>query len=276
MPSEPVLRRYGVLQQEVASTAFDRAVERLRLLGYAIIDGGYDRERLGQLSEAFEGARAKAEIRSGGRELLERIDEHNTIRLPLFYDGIFLDLATNPVVLEVCRRLIPGYFILNQQNGVINPAHEAPYNQGAWHRDLPYQHFVSTRPLAINALFCLDEFTLDNGATMVIPASHRQEAFPSDETVSQTAVTVTAPAGAFVVLDCMTYHCGGVNRTAQPRRSVNQVYSVPLLRQQIDLPVALGEEFSDDRDIRRLLGYEVRVPGSIEEYLKTRQRRELR
>jgi len=86
--------------------------------------------------------------------------------------------------------------VLNQQNGVINPPHSERYNQGAWHRDLPYQHFVSSRPLAINALFCLDQFTIENGATKVLPASHRQEAFPSDDFVQSQATPVTAPAGS--------------------------------------------------------------------------------
>ena len=39
------------------------------------------------------------------------------------------------------------------------------HHQSAFHRDLPYQHFTSSRPIAINALFCADEFTNENGAT---------------------------------------------------------------------------------------------------------------
>jgi hypothetical protein len=86
--------------------------------------------------------------------VLARIDEHNTIRTPFAYDGSLLTLARNPAILEICKRLIGGYQILSQQNGVINPPART-YNQGAWHRDLPYQHVVFSRPMAINALFCL-------------------------------------------------------------------------------------------------------------------------
>jgi len=160
--------------------------------------------------------------------------------------------------------------ILNQQNGVINPPHAERYNQGAWHRDLPYQHFVSSRPLAINALFCLDAFTAENGATMVLPASHRLEAFPSDRFVEAEAATIAAPAGSFIILDCMMFHSGGVNLTERPRRAVNHVYSIPLLRQQIDLPNTLGETFVADGDLRRLLGFDVRTPRSVSEYLAGR------
>ena len=143
----------------------------------------------------------------------------------------------------------------------------------AWHRDLPYQHFVSSRPLAVNALFCLDPFTIDNGATQVLPASHRQEAFPSDRFVEAEAVTIVAPAGSFIILDCMMFHSGGVNITDRSRRAVNHVYSIPLLRQQIDLPAALGETFAAGGELRKLLGYDVRTPRSVAEYLATRARR---
>lgn len=32
----------------------------------------------------------------------------------------------------------------------------------------------------------------------------------------------------FIMIDCMTFHSGGVNRTARPRRGVNHVYTIPL------------------------------------------------
>ena len=172
---------------------------------------------------------------------------------------------------DIPSRLISGYAVLNQQNGIINPPNGKQYNQGAWHRDLPYQHFVSSRPLAINALFCLDPFTIENGATMVLPASHRQKAFTSDLLVKTQALPVAAPAGSFIVLDCMVFHSGGVNTTAAPRRAVNHVYTIPLIRQQIDMPSALGDEFTADSNLRRLLGYNVRQPRSVAEYLAGRQ-----
>ncbi|QPF83002.1 phytanoyl-CoA dioxygenase family protein [Bradyrhizobium genosp. L] len=263
-------RRYGVAEQTRSDTDVERTCETIRQLGYGIIDGGYDGAQLAALSAAFDRAQQRHGGEHGGLDALKAIDEHNTIRLPLAYETAFLELATNAGILEICRKLIADYVILNQQNGIINPPNGMRYNQGAWHRDLPYQHFVSSRPLAINALFCLDAFTIENGATMVLPASHRLEAFPSDHFVDTQAVKVTAPAGSFIVLDCMVFHSGGVNVSAQPRRAVNHVYSIPLLRQQIDLPAALGEDFVSTPELRRLLGYDVRQPRSVAEYLAGR------
>jgi ectoine hydroxylase-related dioxygenase (phytanoyl-CoA dioxygenase family) len=266
-------RRYGVIEQTASETDIAYACESIRQFGYAVIDGGYDAGWLGRLSDAFERARQRHASEHGGRDALKALDEHNTIRLPLAYEPLFLELATNKIILEICKRLITGYSILNQQNGVINPPNAERYNQGAWHRDLPYQHFVSSRPLALNALFCLDAFTIENGATQVSPASHRLEALPSDRLLASEAVTVVAPAGSFIVLDCMMFHTGSVNTTDRPRRAVNHVYTIPLLRQQIDLPAALGEEFTTDGELRKLLGYDVGTPRSVTDYLAARARK---
>jgi ectoine hydroxylase-related dioxygenase (phytanoyl-CoA dioxygenase family) len=268
-----ISKRYGVIEQTASSTDVEYACESIRHLGFGVISGGYRSQWLETLSDAFERVQQRYYSDHGGREALRAIDEHNTIRLPLSYEPIFLELATNPRIFEICRQLIPGYAVLNQQNGVINPPHSERYNQGAWHRDLPYQHFVSSRPLAINALFCLDPFTIENGATRVLPASHRQEAFPSDRFIEAEAATISAPAGSFIILDCMTFHSGGVNLTDRPRRAVNHVYSIPLLRQQIDMPSALGETLVTDGELRKLLGYEVRTPRSVAEYFADRARK---
>lgn len=265
------VERYGVHLQTPEGDSLDQAVETISLLGYAVIDGGYSSEELEQFAAAFERAKAALYERHG-RDALERIDEQNTIRVPMAIDPLFLELARNDTVLAICRRLIGDYVVLNQQNGIINPPSGQRYNQGAFHRDLPFQHFVSSRPLALNALFCLDEFTASNGATYVLPASHKQEVFPSDSVVLATRLQVCAPAGSYILLDGLTYHSGAVNRTEQGRRAVNHLYSVPIIRPQIDLPAVLGPDYVSDSAVRRLLGYELGVPTSVEAYYNKRRR----
>lgn len=257
--------RYGVHVQTRSSTEAERAAESLRLLGYAVLPARADAARLGDLRERFDALRERRATEHGV-EALRALDEHNTVRGPLASEPAFLELARDAVVLELCAQLLGPGFILNQQNGIVNPAREGAYNQAAWHRDLPYQHFTSSRPLGLNALFCLDDFTADNGATRVVPASHKVEALPSDAVIAATEREVTAPAGSFIVLDCMTYHRGGSNRSAADRRAVNHVYTIGLMRQQIDLPAWLGEDFAAEPALRQLLGYDYRSPRSAAEY----------
>jgi len=268
------VERYGVREQTPSGGPVERAIESLRTFGYAIYDAGFSPSDMTALRERFDAVREMIYQQGGGRDRLTRIDEQHTLRAMLAHDASFLELARHPDILAIARQLVGDYIVLNQQNGVINPGNGREYNQGKWHRDLPYQHFVSSRPLAINALFCVDEFTHDNGATLVAPASHKMEAFPSDEFLQQTALQAVAPAGHFIILDAMTFHSGAVNRSPRDRRAVNHVYTIPMIRQQIDLPAVLGADYrKDDSAVRSLLGYGLEVPRSVEEYYLSREQR---
>jgi ectoine hydroxylase-related dioxygenase (phytanoyl-CoA dioxygenase family) len=207
-----------------------------------------------------------------GSERLEQIGDGFTARCPLVDDSAFLNVAAHPRLLAVVRLLLGDYVVLMQQNGVINPPQEE-HTQGAYHRDLPYQHFVSSRPLAVSALFCIDPFRTDTGATIVIPGSHRAERFPSADVAASLEVSVSAEPGSFVVFDAMLFHRAGHNRSGRVRRAVNNVFSVPIIAQQISLPSALNGRHSDDPELARLLGYDSTPPASVVDWRTRRLRR---
>jgi ectoine hydroxylase-related dioxygenase (phytanoyl-CoA dioxygenase family) len=265
------IARYGVHRQTTSDSIIDQAVEAIGLLGFAVVESNYGPDDLAKLSSVFDRVLAATHQSNGGREELARIDEHNTIRAPLASDPMFLELALDPTVVAICRRLMGDYIVLNQQNGIVNPPNAQQYNQGAYHRDLPYQHFVSSHPLMVNAVFCLDTFTTENGATYVVPASHKIESFPSDAVIRSYQQQISAPEGSFIIMDSMLFHSGGVNRTNRARRAVNQNYSIPFIRQQIDLPAMLGSNYTSDADVRRLLGYDVQTPTSVAAYYDIRR-----
>jgi ectoine hydroxylase-related dioxygenase (phytanoyl-CoA dioxygenase family) len=264
------ISHYGVRFAREAHDSLDEAAETLGLLGYAVVDSGLDAADLDALRTKFAAIHA-ANHASHDVEQLRTIGEIDLLRCLLAEDTLFLSLANNPRILSLCERLMGPGFILNQQNGIVNPAGSDSYSQSAYHRDLPYQHFVSSRPLAINALFCLDTFTLENGATFVIPGSHKQEAFPSDPVIAAQARQIEAPAGSFLVLDCMTYHCGGTNRSIHDRRAINHLYTIAMMRQQIELPAYLGDAFSADPKIRQLLGFNHPTARSVKEFISQRK-----
>lgn len=259
---------YGILQQNLSENSFDEAAEQVRTIGFAVIDSGYSATELLQFAEEFNSAR-KRYIETYGEQKLKSINEYYTIRSPLTQGAdAFLKLALNENLMSVLKKLIQGKFVLNQQNGIINPPQET-YNQAAWHRDLPYQHFISTKPLAINALFCVDDFTTENGATFVIPASHKMEAFPSSNYIKKNAVQVQAKAGSFILLDCMMFHAGGYNVTHSSRRAVNHIYNIPYFKQQINIPSNMKSvNFSEEE--KDVLGFNYIEPSSVSDYLYTR------
>ena len=107
----------------------------------------------------------------------------------------------------------------------------------------------------------------------VIPGSHTMEPFPSGDAVDRLKRQIPVEAGNYIVLDAMTYHAGGVNRTQQSRRAVNHVFTIPALRQQIHFPHILGERPQLTGIQRKILGYELREHRTYGEWFEDRQKR---
>jgi ectoine hydroxylase-related dioxygenase (phytanoyl-CoA dioxygenase family) len=212
------------------------------------------------------------QVEESGLPALQRIQEEDLARCPLAYDPFFLDLALHPAVLEPVRALLGQPPLLHLQNGIINRP-GTTHHQAAWHRDLPYQDFVSSVPLAVSALLCVDPFSAAAGGTLLLPFSHRLDHLPSEEYLGRHAVAVEADAGTVVLFDAMTYHRAGANRATYIRRAINHVYTIPLIKQQISLPAALGLAPPVEESLRAVLGY---GSESAESPLSWRRRRQAR
>jgi len=263
---------YGVKERSAGHDDADLHAEHLRFTGFTVIDGGFTAAELHDLAGGLDRLLERQAAEAGGLERLAEIGEQETVRCCLAYDDAFLRAAANSRVTDVCRRLLGDYFLLMQQNGIINPPGRT-HTQTAYHRDLPYQHFVSSRPLAVSALLCVDAFSRENGATLVLPASHKVEQFPPDAVVSDLERPVEAPAGSYIVFDSMVFHRAGANTSAAPRRAVNQVYALPFIAQQISFPDVLGGRHADDPSLSRLLGYGAGPVRSLESWWDRRRAR---
>jgi ectoine hydroxylase-related dioxygenase (phytanoyl-CoA dioxygenase family) len=106
-----------------------------------------------------------------------------------------------------------------------------------------------------------------------LPASQKSEAFPSDAYIKRMEQSVSAEPGSYILIDSMLYHRAGVNRSSASRRAVNNVYALPIIKQQIVLPSLLNGRWSEDPFLARLLGYESDPPANVDEYRARRQAR---
>jgi len=80
-----------------------------------------------------------------------------------------------------------------------------------------------------NTIFMLDDFTPDNGATRVVPGSHKwgkrpQEAMEDPFAPHPEQVLVTGKAGTLVICNSHTWHGGTANRTGKPRRAMHAFF----------------------------------------------------
>lgn len=262
---------YGNREQVKVSGEVERCVEEIRESGYSVFEGFVSRNELEKYRNAIDTVYQTQEEELG-REYLAEINELNLARALLVYDDCFLNLITHEKILNILRAMLGDYFILNLQNAIINQPDEE-HHQTAWHRDLPYQNFVISRPIAVNVFYCIDGFSKETGGTQLVPFTHRMESIPSEEYIDSHKVTLQCPAGSVVIFDSMLLHRAGHNSSQKTRRGVNHIFSVPIMKQQYDFPAMLKGKFSEDPFLNRLLGYDSQVPSSIVEWRKLRHRK---
>lgn len=257
------LRTHGIREFQHNETEAELCAEAVRNIGYAVIPSGLTEDQLQLIRDKIDQV-YKIQIQEiGGADNLELINDANVARALVSYDDYFVTLAAHLGLISVLKILLGQNFILMSQNGIINQPSNEHY-QLTWHRDLNYQHFVTSRPLAISALYCIDEFTAETGGTLVIPASHKIEAFPSTEYILRQQHQISAPAGSIIIFDAMLFHRTGNNTSGRTRRAVNHIFTLPLIKQQISLPKTLGDKYANDPFLRSLLGYDSQTGESTQ------------
>ncbi|WP_277593339.1 phytanoyl-CoA dioxygenase family protein [Pseudomonas chlororaphis] len=120
-----------------------------------------------------------------------------------------------PQVLAVVGELIGERFFLSQVEGR-EPLAGGGHQQ--LHRDLSAQ-----RPGDIaNALAFFDDYGPENGATRIVPGSHRSDpaAPPFDLTDESRSVQLSGAAGDILVFDVDLLHAGSLNASGARRRSL--------------------------------------------------------
>jgi len=185
---------------------------------------------------------------------------------------VFLELLERFVTLAPFDRYFDGPYILNTYGGVLNLPNGGSY-VGRVHRD--QRTYSGGVRLMAQALVMLDAFTEHNGATYLLTGSHRLGEKPSDDRFFREADRVTGPAGSIVLFDSNLWHAAGVNRSEAPRRALTLAVTRPFIKQQLDYPRALGYERAESLSpaLRQLLGYNARVPVTLDEWYQPLERR---
>jgi hypothetical protein len=113
----------------------------------------------------------------------------------------------------------------------------------------------------INCMWAVDAFTADNGATQVVPGSHR---WPSDrQPEPHESVAGAMPAGSVLIYVGGLQHGGGANRSAAARTGLVISYCLGWLRQAenhyLSIPLEQVRHFPPR--LQQLLGYFVHEPN---------------
>src|ERR1700744_5841090 len=167
-------------------------------------------------------------------------------------------MLSNPRVLALLDRLLMPNSLLSALQAInIQPGEAA---QLAHHDDGFYPIPRPREPLAAATIWAIDDFTADNGATVLYPGSHRWGARrPGPE---DPAIPVVMPAGSCVFFVGTLWHGGGANTTARERLALTAQYCQPWLRPMEAFTLSISRDIARtvSEDIRRMLGYSIHPP----------------
>lgn len=166
------------------------------------------------------------------------------------------EMILHPLVQDSVAEMFRGEAYHHQLHGTeavrIDPGESAQ----SLHRDdgtYPFRH--PSPPCVINTIWALDDFTQDNGATRVVPGSHRWD----DRRQASEPETVPAlmARGSVLLIDGALHHGGGSNVSAQSRTALLLSYSLGWLRPgenpQLAVPPQQAKHLP--QQLRDLLGY---------------------
>ena len=167
------------------------------------------------------------------------------------------ELITHPLVLGTVEGVLSGAsnFQLHLTQVIAIGA-----GQGGQqiHRDqwaFDFFPFPTGYQVQCNTIWAMSDFTEQNGATRVIPGSHRFEdrkQFTHDDTVC-----AAMGKGSVLFYTGATYHGGGANRSDATRYGLNITYNVAWLRQEENQYLSVPRDVAATlpEDLLRLMGY---------------------
>jgi len=230
--------------------------------GACIVVDAVNANDLTGLNQDLEGliAATTPAMRTPDQEEMVRFYGSRTIRI----DGIpgksatFVDFMLDPLMHEVCQHVLlpncPDYLLNVAQLIQIGPGEHAQRlhrDEEAWSympKDSPH--------LEVEAMIALTDFTAENGATRVVPGSHRWE--PGRKAELHEITEAVMKAGSAIYYLGKTLHGGGANATtSQSRRGMFYGYVVGWLRtgENMFLTVPIDKVRHMPTRVQELLGY---------------------
>lgn len=147
------------------------------------------------------------------------------------FDRVFQD----PVVLAAALHVLgPDFRVYSLNYRATLPGHGHQGLHGDWKSAVAPGDFH-----VLNSMWCLDEFTVENGATRAVPGSHRSGRAPSDDMADPKdahpdQVSLTAPAGSVIIFNSHVWHGATHNSTQRRRRGMTMSYGRREDPQQLD------------------------------------------
>jgi ectoine hydroxylase-related dioxygenase (phytanoyl-CoA dioxygenase family) len=171
------------------------------------------------------------------------------------------DMAVHPTVMALADAVLQPHCARYQLNysGIMHLLPGAKSQE--LHRDgdlYPFRH--PCPPMLMPTMWALTDFTAENGATQLVPGSHRW-AHDRDPTAAEV-ISAVMPAGSLLVYLGGTIHGGGKNVSTALRTGLAFQYSLGWLRQEenqyLTNPPEVARTYPER--LQRLIGYDYGAP----------------
>ena len=226
--------------------------------GFTIVADVIDAESADALRADLERIEREQSIMPGNNPF----EGYHTVRIYnlLARGACYAPIPQSPRVLPIVEGVLdPGCLISSLSSIAIDPGETAQM----LHSDdqviaLPRPH----PPVVCNTMWALTDFTEDNGATRVVPGSHKALRCPNpagDPEAEVGAIPAVMKKGSVLVWHSSLWHGGGANRSAARRVGIAMNYCAGFIRQQenqqLGIPREIARTFSPR--LRELVGYGV-------------------
>ena len=205
----------------IAST--EAAKHSVREHGFAVLERHLDTETLTQTLCWHDEVIAKIDPRDIGHS----VSGSNTrAHLPAHNPNLG-HLYLDPALLAIAEGVLDAPFRLS---GFLSRTVHPGAGDQPLHVDMARS---SDGPSLLGFIYMLDEFRQDNGATRLVPDSHR-------EASACVEVYAIAPAGSLLVYDTSTLHGFSANTSKCDRRSIQGTFILRSSPQAVERPWQLG------------------------------------
>ncbi|MDP3921449.1 MAG: phytanoyl-CoA dioxygenase family protein [Candidatus Omnitrophota bacterium] len=266
----------GVRNGKVKERWLADVLESMRCLGYAVVEGILGSSFVETTKNAMYEVQKRI-IADLGKERLDRAGELGVLRLMMKYHPHFFRFLEIPEVLAIVDHTVSAAAVMHLQNGFILPScpkdRTPDVFQNRFHPD--FRRVLNGYMVSVNIMFAIDDFSRENGGTLIVPGTHQKEPPADQDYMEQKAIAVTCPKGSMFVFDSTLWHAAGVNISGKDRLAINHQFTRSYIKQQIDYVRALGDEvvLAQNPRTQQLLGWYTRVVTSLNEYYLPQEER---
>jgi ectoine hydroxylase-related dioxygenase (phytanoyl-CoA dioxygenase family) len=232
-----------------------RHVERVAREGYTIVEQAIEAE----LVEALAADLLRLERELGIGHCRNDFEGFQTVRIYnlLARGKVYERIPVHPSVLPIVEGVLdPGCLVSSLSSISIDPGEEAQL----LHADdqlIPLEK--PHAPLVCNSMWALTDFTEANGATRLVPGSHRADRNPHPFHEPAETIAAEMPKGSVLIWNGSVWHGGGANRSERRRVGIAMNYCAGYIRQQENQQLGIPREIARrfEPRLQRLVGYGV-------------------